>query len=250
MTAEREEFLKKVNEVNEKYSPVLKKYGLLSNDGQVLHKRVRSARDLNITDYKTKLLELLIEECGEEQLKPDLAAVDIFRGRRFEAEIIAEYSVYLKKHKLLSADGKKLDGQISSIREDWGNPFKFKIKLLKMLINYGEEQLQDELDAMGGKEGEKLRREERAKEERLKETVLEVAERNIEVELEEKIKALREKYMPIVEDFKELEIFIKTQVEIGALSQEEGDKKQKEAQKHAEQKLSKVYESREQAVRP
>ena len=77
MTAEREEFLKKVNEVNEKYSPVLKKYGLLSNDGQVLHKRVRSARDLNITDYKTKLLELLIEECGEEQLKPDLAAVDI-----------------------------------------------------------------------------------------------------------------------------------------------------------------------------
>jgi len=221
------------------YKQLLKKHDLLSDDGE-LDKRVLEllvhepscTLKENYEFSKTHLLEFLINEYQEEHLKSEIVKLDDYYAHEYQTLIIAEYSPYLKKHRLLSHDGEKLDAQIKNLEYSVKDPFKFKIHLLKMLIRYGEEDLQDELDALEGKAGDELIDEEVAKQKRLAKRLSKLVEAEVE--------AKRQYYTESVKRFKEREIEILSFVEIGSMTQEEADKKLEEARRHTEQELKNI----------
>lgn len=239
------EYIPKTEKIIQQYSSFLEKHCLIDKKGEragVLVKMIdhrsksfiRSRDNFDAADataeaegwagyFKAELLDFLVEEHGEEELKSDLVKLDRLYVIKFQELIIAEFSPFLKKHKLLSEDG-KLDKQIINLKIHIKDPFKFKSNLLKTLINYGEEHLQDDLDAVGGQTG----------------AVEDEFQKEIKV-LEEKI---RKKYKRIVERYLNYKARLESEVEVGIQTQEEANKKLEEARKHTAEELNKLYEAR------
>jgi len=195
----------------------------------------------------------MFEEPTQEELYHDEIRVCQDNWERNVDKILAEYASYLRKHRLISQDGQELNHQLQNITEnrthldpskqwtletvasDWKSiesGIPFKIELLKMLINFGEEDLQDELDALEGKLGDKLIDEEIAKQKRLAKRLSKL----VEVEIEAK----RQLYTDSVKQFKEEEIKILSLVEIGKFTQEEAAKKLEEVRRQAEQDIKNI----------